>query len=700
MDQTSVDEFIALLQQKLQDIENVEDSIEVLKKNRINGKRAKLLKTDDFFKMGIPFGNAMEIEEAIHDIAEDFQNNRVTVKEAVQGDIFTSPTKVSAPSAENVLEKPTSLPKKPGPKDNTEHVSETSTLRTKKSDYILKESSETDSETSTSISKEKSDLSSESSVQGDTNDKFDCLKIFFPDDEWKELSSYDKSAYFQQYENFQRLKVVAAKCGKSATSLKEPAFMKRNITSSKVCKKRDKKSENNKKSENSKKSETQREDRDEENSVKRKSNKENEKPQNRRVPYVKKRKISKIHCHGPKDMPESEYIETLPEYDVQAVLNDAGDKLEVVRGLLDKNGIVFDNHRRLLVRTLTRYLFFESVSDPKDVTQLNKEGLAASICKTWPKFKDDSNTRYSWHMFFYRKANSGFIANCVQNIYKSMDSSERRRPRKKKHEKPPVASSSGADFDPEKEHKWISLLVANDHNRAEIFEGMRDSFATRRNWITQKSPSVTEILQNYLHLMSFGGQLLDVEFSMMEPGKSSFLLKDFATLTAKVKKLTSLKQLKDLDCEGLQVLLALAELLPSPNVLRKRSRSSERPKASVEDVVTIYAPGSDSKSVIAAKRTAAGGKPVQPYLLAYVPHRAIKKMFVVCDSDMIEIQGCSFLRGLDLLFKSYFVFNVEYPLGWTFVFQFLERGICKINEDALSVTGKELLKRLSSVQVD
>ncbi len=89
---------------------------------------------------------------------------------------------------------------------------------------------------------------------------------------------------------------------------------------------------------------------------------------------------------------------------------------------------------------------------------------------------------------------------------------------------------------------------------------------------------------------------------------------------------------------------------------------------------------------------------MQPYLLAYVPDRTIKKMFIVCDSDMIEIEGSSFLKGLDLLFKSYFVFNVEYPLGWTFVFKFLEHGFFKINQDAMFISGKELLKRLSCVQ--
>ncbi len=35
--------------------------------------------------------------------------------------------------------------------------------------------------------------------------------------------------------------------------------------------------------------------------------------QSRCVPYVKKRKVSAIHCHGPEDMPETEYLESLPE---------------------------------------------------------------------------------------------------------------------------------------------------------------------------------------------------------------------------------------------------------------------------------------------------------------------------------------------------------------------------------------------------
>ncbi len=46
------------------------------------------------------------------------------------------------------------------------------------------------------------------------------------------------------------------------------------------------------------------------------------------------------------------------------------------------------------------------------------------------------------HLFFNRKKNSGFIANCVQTIYRSLDSSERRRPRVKKAEKSAEASTS------------------------------------------------------------------------------------------------------------------------------------------------------------------------------------------------------------------------------------------------------------------
>ncbi len=104
----------------------------------------------------------------------------------------------------------------------------------------------------------------------------------------------------------------------------------------------------------------------------------------------------------------------------------------------------------------------------------------------------------------------------------------------------------------------------------------------------------------------------------MQPGKSTLLLKDFPTLSSNVKKLTTLKELEDFDCgmfsvssfdgylfersqsvlynflaEGMQVLVALAELLPVPNVLRRQRRSTERAKTSVEDIVTTFAVSSD-----------------------------------------------------------------------------------------------------------
>ncbi|KAK3924484.1 Zinc finger protein 282 [Frankliniella fusca] len=548
----------------------------------------------------------------------------------------------------------------------------------------------------------KSTSDNDDSDQESDDEKFIDLKQYFTSTEWKELDDYEKNFNLSLLKNYKSMVAYAKKENKPTKNISKPFFMEPKPSTNKVVcektqasRKRDKEKVEKAKSRKNK-------DKIEQASGKNKENNPNSSvsQSTRRVPFVKKKKISAVSCYGPNDMPESEYLETLREYDVEAVLEDAGDKLEKVRKELQTKGIVYGNDRKLLIRTLTRYLMFESVKDHKEITQLHKEGLAASICKAWPQFQDESATKYSWHMLFYRKKNSGFIANCVQNIYRSFDSSEKRRPRKAKISEKPSSVNAGAStsddaFDPFKEHRWLSLKQANKHTRDDILDGMEETFPARRNWITQKKPSVTEILQAYVHFESMAGEVIDREFSLMYPGKSSCLLKGFDVLSANVKKIFTLKEIEGLNCEDLQVLVAIAENLPKPNVLRRKGRSQEPTKAKIEELIVTFPRGTSFKSVIESKRKEAKGKPVQPYLLAYVPEETITNLWIVCDSATIEI-GSTFLKGLDLLFKAYFIFNVEYPHAWTYVFQFIENGIFKLDEEALFNNGRELLRRLSS----
>jgi hypothetical protein len=84
--------------------------------------------------------------------------------------------------------------------------------------------------------------------------------------------------------------------------------------------------------------------------------------------------------------------------------------------------------------------------------------------------------------------------------------------------------------------------------------------------------------------------------------------------------------------------------------------------------------------------------------------KALKYFLVLDDKPMELKQVTLFLKALDYLFQSYFVFNVRYPLGWRNTFTFLQTHFYKIFEPSssqctrqitISGSGYELWTRLN-----
>lgn len=78
--------------------------------------------------------------------------------------------------------------------------------------------------------------------------------------------------------------------------------------------------------------------------------------------------------------------------------------------------------------------------------------------------------------------------------------------------------------------------------------------------------------------------------------------------------------------------------------------------------------------------------------MALVPQNRVTQLYLVVDSKIIHMGTPSILQGLNLLFKSYHTFNVEYPLGWKPFWELIERGVFNINKENLSNAAFEILK--------
>lgn len=71
-------------------------------------------------------------------------------------------------------------------------------------------------------------------------------------------------------------------------------------------------------------------------------------------------------------------------------------------------------------------------------------------------------------------------------------------------------------------------------------------------------------------------------------------------------------------------------------------------------------------------------------------------MFAVADNKTVKIESNEFVKGLDVLFKMYHVFDVNYPKGWSRFFDFLEWGFYKLNPNKLTNTMKDLITRIET----
>lgn len=92
--------------------------------------------------------------------------------------------------------------------------------------------------------------------------------------------------------------------------------------------------------------------------------------------------------------------------------------------------------------------------------------------------------------------------------------------------------------------------------------------------------------------------------------------------------------------------------------------------------------GQDVDAFVSEKVTNADG-PIQPYLvMVKSPVRnAIVKCFLILDQKPVQLSTTSVVKSVEFLLKSYFIFNVNYPLGWRGVFHCLAACFGNVFED-------------------
>jgi hypothetical protein len=63
---------------------------------------------------------------------------------------------------------------------------------------------------------------------------------------------------------------------------------------------------------------------------------------------------------------------------------------------------------------------------------------------------------------------------------------------------------------------------------------------------------------------------------------------------------------------------------------------------------------------------------VQPLLIIFEDDFLIKQIYIKLDNTTIQLKNHDFIYSLDILFKIFWIFNIEYPIQTVNVMYFLE----------------------------
>ncbi|KAK3925589.1 putative disease resistance protein [Frankliniella fusca] len=399
----------------------------------------------------------------------------------------------------------------------------------------------------------------------------------------------------------------------------------------------------------------------------------------------------------------------LPKFDVVQILNERigeKEKHKLALSRLKTDGFLpVKSERKLVIRVLTRYLYSMRPSDPNSVTTTEKEGMAKSFVRHFPKYCGVYNENsMPWDHIYCKSLNTGWIANASRVL----QNQNRQRSRKRKNETDEAGTSrESSELDSDGVDS-LALLVPGRVEKHEILTGMSKSFK-KRNSLRDQGMDIPSILNSFPHLISYEGEVLRQEFRMMNPQYQD-MCKAFLNLQDKILRLPLKSPIAlSFEDDTLRALLIISQNLPH-DIPNRQDCDSTNTLAKLEDIIEYVGASEDLDAFIFEKRKRLA-RHVQPYLIAVRSGltKKIQKHFLVLDDKLMQLTQCqigsgSTIRAIDYLMMSYFVFNVSYPFGWRNTMHFLATSFYKVFEktapkkrkDSVTPSERELLLLLAN----
>ncbi|KAE8747909.1 hypothetical protein FOCC_FOCC005297, partial [Frankliniella occidentalis] len=308
---------------------------------------------------------------------------------------------------------------------------------------------------------------------------------------------------------------------------------------------------------------------------------------------------------------------------------------------LERDGFLDDKPRKAMANILVHHI---QKSNLEANPVLMREEMAILIVLQFPKMRKKLLKRMDmpWHHWFNANTNTGFLENAnvgIQRSDKKLTGVGKRRSNKipgtpRKLIELPVNKHQNNDLeDPDPPEFVRNVMEARNlmptfAEKANIMSLMRETFERRRQELEFKEVSPDFTLDRYPHFLSYGGEVIEQEFSLIHPKSSKLFLRtfslDFVPHILKIARQTPDKFGELIDYfsdELLNALLILSKLLPCP----RRTYAHEAKQnlyPDTKDLIHIIPVGSDP-SYEAAKRREAARCQVQPHLMIVGHQRAI-----------------------------------------------------------------------------
>ncbi|XP_052130181.1 uncharacterized protein LOC127752125, partial [Frankliniella occidentalis] len=321
-------------------------------------------------------------------------------------------------------------------------------------------------------------------------------------------------------------------------------------------------------------------------------------------------------------------------------------------------------------------------SDPNALLTIEPEAMAVSLVATFPKFAQrcTKEGEKPWTWLFGKSNGVGKLANNIANRQKLQDTprarsgGQRKAPQKK--EQPVILKRAIDPSELSNETKYLGCISHIDSNKVTIVSLAKQTFQERRNYVMDEKYLLDSVLQQFKYLKAFKGEMIFLEFELMNPTMGDNLIRDGHQYIEKLlklgyaepKKYGSVSNLTKDDC--LNALMILTKFLPLP----KRVYAHEKKMSLVAELDHIYqlVPVGSGVELEISRRREECRHPIQPYVMAMGDRDQIVSQYLVLgDGHSIQLPEQPTLKTIDLLLKAHYVFNVPYYLAWKNAFRFL-----------------------------